>query len=146
MIASPSAHARVMATLADGDPAALPDLLAPGHVLHQSIVLVPPKGEPLLPWLVARFREAVSDREVEVADEFADGDRLVTRFVARGRHTGPIGPVAATGEPVRGSGILVSRVDEGGRLVESWLEVSAWRVLADLGVASTVNRVRVVEA
>lgn len=129
-----------------GDLAGAEALFSPDHVLHQSVILgVPPGLDATLG--VARFyRRAVEGVEVTVEETFGGGDRTVTRFRLRGRHTGKLGAIAPTSAVVEVTGMLVSRLDEDGRAVESWLEVGAWGVLRELGVLEMVNPVRLLES
>lgn len=125
--------------------AALRESMTPEHVLHQSVIEGLPPGLAATAGLFRLYRDALSELTVSIEDHLAEGDRAVTRFRARGRHTGPLGAIAPTGLPVELTGMLASRFDPDGRAVESWLEVSALGLLRDLGVIEMVNPVRVVE-
>lgn len=88
----------------------------------------------------AAFKRWVADFQAQllgatnvVEDVFASpaGDRVVARWICRGRHNGLFG-LPPTGEEVAFSGIAIWRVREG-RLAECWVEraaLEAWRRLA----------------
>jgi predicted ester cyclase len=75
---------------------------------------------------VRRFQELLLDAENETLEAFASaaGDRVVSRWICRGRNNGIFG-LPADGRPVEFSGIAIWRV-EGGRLAECWVERAAW--------------------
>ncbi|MBE7183417.1 MAG: ester cyclase [Methylobacterium mesophilicum] len=56
----------------------------------------------------------------------ASGDRVVSRWITRGRNRGMFG-LPADSRPVEFSGIAIWRV-EGGRLAECWVERSAFEL------------------
>ena len=83
---------------------------------------------------VRRFQELLLDAENETLEVFANaaGDRVVSRWICRGRNNGIFG-LPADGRPVEFSGIAIWRV-ENGRLAECWVEraaLEAYRALVD---------------
>ena len=66
-----------------------------------------------------------SDAKFTVEDQIAEGDRVVTRWVARGTHDGELFGVEATGNTFEVHGITIHRV-AGGRIQEGWWN---WDVL-----------------
>jgi predicted ester cyclase len=67
-----------------------------------------------------------------VEDTFSEGDRIVSRIVGTGRHTGPLLGIPATRKIVTMGGIAVHRV-AGGKLVEHWGQVDGVGLLAQIG-------------
>ena len=69
------------------------------------------------------LRTAIPDLEVTLNDQFAEGNRVVSRWTGSGTHTGqvtlPAGPVPATGNHVSFDELRIDRYAEG-RIVESW--------------------------
>ena len=59
------------------------------------------------------------DLRSTVEDQVAEGDRVVTRFRARGTHQGEFMGVPASGNQMDISGIIVSRFANG-KIVEQW--------------------------
>lgn len=129
-----------------GDLEGVADWLSPDHVLHQSVIEGLPPGLAATLDLARFYRRALPGLAVSIEDAFGDGDRAVTRFRVRARHTGKLGAIAPTSAPIEVTGMLVSRFGEDGRAVESWLEVGALGVLRALDVLEMVNPVRVVES
>ena len=82
--------------------------------------------------LTAMYFNAFSEFRVQNADVIAEGDKAVLRWTARGRHTGPLMGMAATGKEVNLRGIDIIRV-EGGRIVERWGEFDVFGLLQQLG-------------
>ena len=71
---------------------------------------------------------------LEVTDELAERDLVVSRFSARGTHLGPFLGAAPTGEPIGYTGTDINRVHDG-RIVESWVHYDALGLLQQLGLA-----------
>lgn len=68
---------------------------------------------------VSMFLEAFPDLSITVEDEIAEGDKVVTRWRARGTHQGELRGIAPTGNRVNVSGITIHRI-EGDKIVEEW--------------------------
>ena len=78
------------------------------------------------------FRAAFSGFEAEILDLIADGDKVVTRKVFRGRHDGDFQGIAATGRDVEIHVIDIVRIADG-QVVEHWNCVDRLGLLAQLG-------------
>ena len=70
--------------------------------------------------------------QIELVDVFGDGDRLVARFVQRGRHDGSLMGVPPTGRDVELNGITVMAF-RGGRVVERWSVADMLGLLVQIG-------------
>jgi steroid delta-isomerase-like uncharacterized protein len=86
------------------------------------------------------FREGVlarlsafSDRQVEIADQVVAGDKVATRWIATGVHSGAFNGIPATGCHVRMTGISITRL-AGGKIVETWEVTDDAGLLRQLGV------------
>jgi predicted ester cyclase len=64
---------------------------------------------------------AFSNVSYTVEDALADGDKVVLRWVIRGRHTGLFQGMPPTGKDFRLTGITIIRVEDG-KLAENWVE------------------------
>lgn len=62
---------------------------------------------------------AFPDLKVEIVDQIAEGDQVVSRVVFSGTHQGPFNGLAATGRQVRYMGLAMDRFVDG-RIVEMW--------------------------
>lgn len=107
----------VAADYVDHDPANPPDL---------------PAGREGLKQLVSGYRAAFPDVKMTVEDQIAQGDKVVTRWTARGTHKGDLMGISATGKQVTITGIFIDRV-AGGKLVESWANWDTLGMLQQLG-------------
>ncbi len=86
--------------------------------------------DPSFPWdihgqagvkrYVATYRAAFPDARFAVEDQIAEGDKVVTRWTARGTQEGAFLGIAPTGDRVTVSGIEFDRV-AGGRIDEAWV-------------------------
>jgi steroid delta-isomerase-like uncharacterized protein len=66
-----------------------------------------------------KFINAFPDLHVEVADSFAQGDRVVARCIVRGTHRGDALGFKATSRNIRITGMAIARVKDG-KVVEAW--------------------------
>ena len=115
-----------------GDDSDLEAWLSPAHVLHQSLVPHLEPGPRALQQLVRRLRVVFHPWLVQVAEQVCEGDCVMTRFTAHGRHIGAIGPMQPTGAWTPVSAMLMTRFS-GALAYESWLEANALEVLFAMG-------------
>ncbi|MGD9893119.1 MAG: ester cyclase [Dehalococcoidia bacterium] len=85
--------------------------------------------------VVATFRTAFPDLHYTIDDLIATGDKVVTRFAARGTHRGAFMGLAPTGKSIAYTGIDIGRF-ENGRLAEAWASYDALGLLQQLGLAN----------
>ncbi len=76
---------------------------------------------------------AFSDMQMTVEDQVAEGDKVVTRWTARGTHTGDFMGVPPTGRATVTTGIGIDRYQDG-KVVESWNQFDALSLMQQLGV------------
>ncbi len=81
---------------------------------------------------VGEFQQRLGGATNETLEVFANavGDRVVSRWVCRGRNQGMF-DLPADGRPVAFTGIAIWRV-QGGRLAECWVERAAWEAYREL--------------
>lgn len=81
---------------------------------------------------VGEFQQRLAGATNETLEVFANatGDRVVSRWVCRGRNRGMF-DLPPDGRPVAFTGIAIWRV-EGGRLAECWVERAAWEAYREL--------------
>jgi steroid delta-isomerase-like uncharacterized protein len=72
--------------------------------------------------------------QIEVVDAFGSGDRIVARFVQRGRHDGVLMGVPPTGRDVELNGITVLAFRDG-RVVERWAVADMLGLLVQIGAS-----------
>ena len=80
----------------------------------------------------ANLRSAFADVHDQVQDQFAEGEKVVTRFAGGGVHRGVFMGVAPTGKTVTWTGISIDRF-EAGKIVERWTEINVLGVLQQIG-------------
>ena len=86
------------------------------------------------------LRTAMPDLETILNDQFAEGDRVVSRWTGRGTHTGPLtmpsGAVPPSGQAVSFDEIRIDRF-AGGRIVETWFIPDRMTLWQQLGLLPT---------
>ena len=103
-----------------GDPAVLQEFISQDYDDHS------PPPFPDLPAGFAGSRKAFdyalgafSDFVHEIEEQIAEGDKVVSRIKASGKHTGDFLGIPATGKEVTMAGIVVHRIANG-KIVEHW--------------------------
>jgi steroid delta-isomerase-like uncharacterized protein len=109
------------------------ELLAPDFVDHDPLPGISADREGVKE-LVGMFRAAFPDFRVEVLHTVVEGDRAVDHIASTGTHLGDFLGVAATGKPIRTSAIVISQLDEDGRIAARWQRFGAMQLLQQLGV------------
>ena len=109
---------------------AIDALMTEDYVITTGGVVV--RGREAFKRWVGEFQQRLGDATNETLEVFANaaGDRVVSRWVCRGRNLGMFG-LPADGRPVAFTGIAIWRV-AGDRLAECWVERAAWEAYRDL--------------
>jgi steroid delta-isomerase-like uncharacterized protein len=114
-----------------GNLAIIEEVAAPDVVSHAA-----PPGWPAgvegARQFIAMWRTALPDIHTTIDDQIAEGDRVVSRWTARGTHRGEMMGIPATGKAVTVSGITINRLS-GGRVVEDWTVIDQVGLLQQLG-------------
>ena len=82
---------------------------------------------------IMEYRSAFPDVHFTVEDQIAEGEMVVTRWTARGTHTGEFRGVPPTGKRAMTTGISITRVVSG-KFVEGCTIYDALGLLQQLGV------------
>lgn len=96
-----------------------------------------PEGKVGLEGFQAAYDEVIGsfpDYRVEVEDQIAEDDKVVTRYTAHGTHEGEFMGIAPTGKRVELTAIDIDRLADG-KIVEHWSEAGIAGLLAELGSA-----------
>ena len=112
-----------------------------GEVLNSDFVCYDPnsesgeiRGEETIEAEIEYFRNAVPDLTYTVENQLAEGDKVVTRYTARGTHQAEFFGVAPTGKRIEMSGIQIDRFDdESGKMVEEWPEYDLLGAMQQMG-------------
>ena len=78
-------------------------------------------------------RAAFSGFTITIDDQIVEGDKGVTRWTARGVHTGEHLGIPATGRQVEITGINIGRFEDG-KIVDEWSRGDDVKLLRQLGV------------
>jgi predicted ester cyclase len=85
------------------------------------------------------MRTAFPDVHLTVEDIFAEGDKVVMRYTARGTHKGEFMSIAPTGKQVTMTGTVISH-HVGGKQVEAWVSLDQLGMLQQLGVVPPMGQ------
>jgi predicted ester cyclase len=107
------------------------DLLAPSYRL--SFDGHPPLDRQGALAFFGAFLAAFPGIHHSLEDQFAEGDRVATRIIARGRHQGDFMGMSPTGKEIAIGAINIHRF-EGDKIVEQWVNSDALGLLQQLGV------------
>lgn len=112
--------------------AAVDELFGEGYVSHALPPGVPPNREGLK-MFVGLFHAAFPNGQFTIEDQVAEGDKVVTRGVFSGTHTGPFQGIPPTGKKVAVPAIDVARFSNG-KHVEHWGGPDQMSLMIQLGV------------
>lgn len=98
----------------------------------------PPGGWPRGPQgakaVASTYRAAFPDLDYTIDDQVVEGDKIVTRWTARGTNTGSLMGAPPTSRPVVVTGISIERLANG-KIVETWVNFDGLGMLQQLGMA-----------
>jgi steroid delta-isomerase-like uncharacterized protein len=112
----------------DGNLGPLEEVFAPDFRNHSS-----GEDKTALKQAIEATRLAFPDLHVSVDDQIVEGDKVVTRWTAHGKHQGIHYGVAATGKKMKNTGIGIDRIVDG-KIVESWGSSDELGVFRQLGL------------
>ncbi len=107
------------------------ELLAADYVNHD--FPAPAPGAEGFKLVTTMFRSAFPDIVVTLEDEVAEGDKVVTRGVFAGTHTGEFMGIPATGRKVTIKYLDIWRL-ENGKAKENWVQMDLLGLMQQLGV------------
>jgi len=81
------------------------------------------------------LRTAFPDIQYTIIDQFAEGNKVVTRFIAQGTHQGSFEGIPPTGKSFKVSGIDIDYI-QNGKVSECWSNLDELSLLQQLGVLS----------
>lgn len=114
----------------------VPDTIYASDVVNHELPPGMPEGIEGTKAYFGMFLSAFPDTQMTVEEQIAEGDKVVTRWTARGTHTGELMGIPPTGKQVTVTGINVDRI-AGGKIVEEWGEFDMMGMMQQLGVVPT---------
>jgi predicted ester cyclase len=115
-----------------GDLDRLDDLVAVDVVHHDPY---DPNGDQGLEGMkrtIVLNRTAFPDMRLEVDDQVAEGDKVVTRWRGEMTHLGELGGAAPSGKHATITGITIDRFEDG-KIVEAWRSMDTLGLLRGIG-------------
>ncbi len=103
------------------------------YVGHPSPAEQPTHGPEGVKQYVANIRKAFPDLTMTVDDQICAGDKVVTRWTARGTHQGELMGLDATGVSGAVTGITIQRFRDG-KVLEGWTNWDLFGLLQQLRV------------
>ncbi len=79
------------------------------------------------------FLAGVPDMHIEILDQIEEGDRVASRLLWSGTHTGVLNGIPPTGRAFRSEGMVIDRV-VAGHIVERWEVGDMLGMMQQLGV------------
>ena len=89
--------------------------------------------------LVSLYRHAFPDLLLEIQDQIAEGNQVVTRLRMRGTHKNALMTIAASGRKIDITCIRIDRMADG-KIVESWSHFDMIGMLHQIGALPELNR------
>ncbi len=108
------------------------ELVTPDFVVHDPNMPEEPRGPEGLKGFVAMYRNAFPDIAFAIEDQVAEGEKVGTRWVARGTHRGELMGIAPTGNAVEVRAFTLQRFS-GGKIAEDWAHDDALGMMRQLG-------------
>lgn len=116
-----------------GNFAVIDELVARDYLGHSSTPTNETHGREGYRQFYAGLRQAFPDILFTVEDQVAEGDRVVTRWTARGTHVGEFQGIPPTGRHGTITGITIERIANG-KVVECWTNADDLGMMRLLGV------------
>jgi predicted ester cyclase len=110
------------------------ETIASNYVNHS--MPAPAPGPEGFKQVINMFIAGFPDLQVELEDVLAEGDKVSTRGVMHGTHTGLFNGIAPTGKTIAITYIDSWRI-EGGKAVENWVQLDMMGMMQQLGVIPT---------
>jgi steroid delta-isomerase-like uncharacterized protein len=108
------------------------ELVSAGHVGYDAAMPEPILGAEGVKQAAGGYRAAFPDVTMSIEDQIAEGDRVVTRWIARGSHGGEFFGIQPTGKQVTVTGTTINRIRDG-KVVEAWTNWDTLGLLQQLG-------------
>ena len=125
----------------NGSLAVLDELTAANYVGHDPANHNAGRGPDAEKQMVSTYRTAFPDLEIIIDDMVAEGDKVATRWTARGTHKGDLMGIASTGKQGTTTGISIDRI-VGGKVEEAWTNWDLLGIMQQLGAVPEMATAR----
>jgi steroid delta-isomerase-like uncharacterized protein len=115
------------------------ELGAPSFVNHDPSSPEDIRGVEGFKEFINTYRSAFPDLRVTIEDQIAEGDKVVSRWSARGTQKGELQGMPPSNKQATVTGISIDRL-EGGKIVESWNNWDTLGMLQQLGAIPETAR------
>jgi steroid delta-isomerase-like uncharacterized protein len=115
-----------------GDLEVADELFAPDFVGHDPASPEDIRGPEGVKEFAGMYRNAFPDVQMSVEDQVAEGNMVVTRWIASGTHQGDLMGIAPTGNRVTVAGTSVERIVDG-KIEETWDNYDALGMMQQIG-------------
>lgn len=116
-----------------GNFAIVDEIIASDFLGHTAMPVEEAHGREGYKRFFAGLRSAFPDLQVAVEDQIAEGDRVATRWTARGTHRGEFLGIQPTGARGAIAGVTIDRIANG-KVVECWISADYLGTMQSLGV------------
>jgi steroid delta-isomerase-like uncharacterized protein len=113
------------------------EIISPDYVIYDNGRAEPVRGRDNLKAAVAAMRKAMPDWNVEIHEQIAEGDTVVTRWTATGTHTGLLFGVEGTGRTIVMPGVDIEHFVDG-QIAEAHAMWDSLGVLKQMGAIDIV--------
>jgi steroid delta-isomerase-like uncharacterized protein len=109
------------------------ELFSVAYVDHDAVAHTGADGRASARTFIEIYRTAMPDFHLDIRDQIAEGDKVVTRWFATGTHEGELMGLAPTHRSIGVDGISIDRFDGEGLFVEGWGTWDGIGMLRQLG-------------
>lgn len=113
------------------------EVVGSGYIGYDPSAPEPIRGPAGAKIQIQQYIDGFPDGRITVDDQIAEGDKVASRWTARGTQTGEVAGIAPTGKGVTVSGLTISRLDNG-MVVEEWTTWDTLGMLVQLGAVPAV--------
>lgn len=111
----------------------LNELVSPNYTLRLQTPPGVPSGREGLQWTIQAYRAGFPNIHVQVEEQLAEGDRVLTRITIRGTHEGTFMNIPPTYKDVTITAMVLTRF-ENGQNIEGRGEIDRLGLMQQLGV------------
>ena len=116
-----------------GDLGVVDEVAASNLIIHAASQEI--RGREGAKQYVMMLRAGFPNLHLTVEDQIAEGDMVVTRWTARGTHTGEFQGIPPTGREVQIAGTDIDRIIDG-KTVECWVQMDQLGLMQQLGAVA----------